>query len=96
MTSGFPAVVFGVNEAGSTETITAITCFVDGGTGTVFILLDNSGNNLLGATASCSTTGATTTVNGTHNTISSAGYMKYTLTPDGTAKTVTIVVSGTY
>ena len=95
-TSGFPAVVFGPNGTGGTQTITTITCYVDGGTGTTFTLVDNSGNNLLGATGTCSTSGATTAVSGTHSTIASAGYMKYTLTPDGTAKTVTIAVSGTY
>jgi len=95
-TSGFPAVVFGVNGSGATQTLMAITCFVDSGTGTTFTLVDNSANNLLGASGTCSTSGTSIAVSGTHNTLSSGGYMKYTVTPDGTAKTVTIAVSGTY
>jgi hypothetical protein len=91
-----PSVVFGVNGTGATETITTITCFVDTGTGSTFTLVDNSGNNVLGASGTCSTSGTSIAVSGTHYTISSAGYLKYVITPDSTAKAVTLAVSGTY
>jgi hypothetical protein len=93
-TSGFPAVVFGVNKSGATQTIASILCFVDAGTTTTFTLVDSSANNLLNTTGACSTTGTSNTLSAT-TTLASAAFMKYVLTPDGTAKAVTLVVSGT-
>jgi hypothetical protein len=93
-TTATPNVVFGVNGSGVTQTITAITCFVDAGSGTVFTLTDGT-NNLLGATGTCSTSGASIAVSGSHFTIVSGGHMVYTVTPDSTAKAVTLAVSGT-
>lgn len=96
-TSGFPGTPFGLNKTGATETITAISCAVDGGSSTTVALTDGSGNNLLsGSTCTCSTSWASCSQSGTNTTISSGGYMKATYTPDGTAKAVSLVVSGTY
>jgi hypothetical protein len=95
-TTPTPAVVFGVNGTGATQTITAITCFVDAGTGTTFTLVDNASNNLLGASGTCAVGGASIAVSGTHFTLSAGGYMNYVITPNSTAKTVTLAVSGTY
>lgn len=95
-TTATPSTVFAVNGTGATELITAITCFVDAGTGTTFTLVDNSGNNVLGASGTCSTSGASISVSGTHNTISNGGHLVYVITPDTTAKVVTLAVSGTF
>jgi len=94
-TTATPNVVFGVNGSGVNQTITTITCFVDAGSGTVFTLTDGT-NNLLGATGTCSTSGASILVSVSHNTINSGGHMVYTITPDSTAKAVTLAVSGIY
>ncbi len=93
-TSGFPPSVFGVNSTGVTRTIVKITCYVDAGTDTTFTLVDSLGNNLLGATGACSVAGTSATLSST-TTLANGVYMKDTITPDGTAKLVVIVVSGT-
>lgn len=95
-TSGWPAVPTCYNSSGATLTITAIRCVVDGGSSTTIAITDGSGNNLINAsTFTCSTSWASATQSST-TTIASGGYIKWTATPDGTAKAVTIQVSGTY
>jgi hypothetical protein len=95
-TSGWPAVPTCYNTSGVSLTITAIRCVVDAGTGTTMAVTDGGGNNLINAaTFTCSTSWASATQSST-TTIASGGYIKWTATPDGTAKTATIEVSGTY
>ena len=94
--SGWPAVPTCYNASGATWTITAIRCVVDGGSGTTIAITDGSANNLINAaTFTCSTSWASATQSAT-TTIASGGYIKWTATPDGTAKAVTVEISGTY
>ena len=95
-TSGWPAVPACMNESGATWTITGIKCVVDGGSSTTIAITDGSGNNLINAsTFTCSTSWASATQSST-TTISNGGYVKWTATPDGTAKAVTVEIYGTY
>jgi hypothetical protein len=92
-----PTMPTGKNLTGVTETITKIYCTVDAGSGTTFTLTDNSSNNLLSSSpGACSTAGTSVTVSGTHNTLASLAFMQLTVTPDGTAKAVTVSIGGTY
>lgn len=96
-TSGWPAMATPENASGSTYTITAIKCYTDNAGSTTIAVTDGSGDNLLsGSTCTCSSTYASCTQSGTYTTIANGGYIKWTPTPDGTTKTITVQFSGTY
>jgi hypothetical protein len=96
-TSGWPAVQTCQNKSGATWIITGSTCAVDGGTGTTVAITDGSGNNLLSSTLTCASGFATAVAPGsTYYQIPNGGLIKWTATPDGTAKTVTVEIYGTY
>ena len=94
-TSGWPAFGSCLNTSGATWTITAIHCYTDAADSSTVAITDGSGNNLLGGTLTCSSSWAAGTLSST-TTIAANGYIKWTPTPGGTSKEMTVIVSGTY
>ena len=85
-----------LNKSGATWTIVGSTCSVDSGSGTTVTITDGSGNNLLASTLTCASGFATPIAPGATTTIPNGGYIKWTPNPDGTAKTASVTIYGTY
>jgi hypothetical protein len=81
-----------VNAYGASMTVTSVKCFSDNAGTTTLQLATNAPSNLLSSAVTCSPTGGSGTLNGTP-TISNNGWLTTpTITPDGTTKTLVIVV----
>jgi hypothetical protein len=85
-----------INKTGATITITGSTCSVDAGSTSTVTVTDGSGNNLLASTLTCASGFATAIGPGSTTTIAAGGYIKWTPNPDGTAKSLTFTIYGTY
>jgi hypothetical protein len=85
-----------LNKSGVAWTITGSTCSVDAGTGTTVTITDGGGNNLLTSTLTCASGFATPVGPSSTTTIANGGYIKWTPNPDGTAKSITVIIYGTF
>jgi hypothetical protein len=81
-----------INRLARSVTVQEVYCECDAGTPTVMV--QNGSNNLLTANLTCTTSGATGTLNSSYTTITAGGRLNYqTVTAGGTAKRLTLVIT---